>query len=415
MSPARRVPPPWVLSIPIATFGMVAGFIIVTLPQILAAQNVPGGQIAVAVAIITSPSFWIFLVAPILDVRFRRRTYALWFGLFAVFCTAFTVFYHPSKVEIEVVMVIAFLSVALYAAAIGGWTGALIEKEQASKLGTWNTIFNICSGGLGVLISGFVTQHLSPGSGALLILVIFLAPMLAFFFIPAPAVDGTLASESFRRFHREVMSLFKRREVLVALAIFILPSASFALTNTIGGWGKEFKSDPSLVSFFGGVGSIVAGAIGSFLIPPIAKKLPLRPMYLAIGIIGACFTLSLLLLPRTSATFGLAFFGENLFQSAAFATMFAIIFDVIGKGNPLAATIFAVLTNAGAFPIFYMEIVDGHGFDWNGITGAFIVDALVSGSVCILLWIVLFKILRVQNMRPSTKLHNSIPDTEQQS
>ena len=412
MSPARRVPPAWVLSIPVATFGMVAGFIIVTLPQILAAQNVSGGQIAVAIAVITSPGFWIFLVAPILDVRFRRRTYALGFGLLAVFGTAFTVFYHPLKAEIEVVMVFAFLSVALYGAAVGGWTGALIEKDQTSKLGAWNTIFNICSGGLGVLISGFITQHFSPGHGALLILIIFPAPMLAFFFIPAPKVDDTLASESFRRFHRDVMSLFKRREVLVALAMFILPSASFALTNTLGGWGKDFHADPGLVSFFGGVGSIAAGVIGSFLIPPIAKKLPLRPMYLAIGIIGACFTLSLLLLPRTSATFGLAFFGENLFQSAAFATSFAIVYDVIGKGNPLAATIFAVLTNALNFPIFYMEIIDGHGFDWNGITGAFIVDAIVSGGICILLWIVLFKILRVQDIRPSAKLHRSVADTE---
>jgi hypothetical protein len=59
-----------------------------------------------------------------------------------------------------------------------------------------------------------------------------------------------------------------------------------------------------------------------------------------------------------------------------------------------------------------MEIVDGHGFDWNGVTGAFIVDAIVSGGVCILLWIVLFKILRVQNMHPSTKHNNSIANTK---
>ena len=100
---------------------------------------------------------------------------------------------------------------------------------------------------------------------------------------------------------------------------------------------------------------------------------------------------------------GLAFLGENLFQAAAFATAYAIIFDVIGKGNPLAATIFAVLTNALNFPIFYMEIVDGHGFDWNGITGAFLFDAVVSGGVCILLWIVLFKVLRVRRGRSTAE------------
>ena len=400
MSAARRVPPAWVLSIPVATFGMTSGFIIVTLPQMLAELQVPGGHIATAVAVITSPGFWVFLLAPFLDVRFRRRTYALTFGLLAVCATASIVLHHTSKTQIEVVMTIGYLSLALFGAAVGGWTGSLIEKDQNSKLGAWNTVFNICSGGLGVLLSGYFTQHFSPDVAAVLIFVIFLAPMLAFFFIPAPPPDDVLASESFVRFSREVASLFKRRDVLIALLMFTLPSASFALTNTLGGWGKDFHASPAMVSFFGGVGGMLAGVIGSFLIPPIAKKFQLRPMYLAVGIIGACFTLSLLLLPRVPATYGLAFLGENIFQAAAFATAYAIIFQVIGKDNPLAATTFALLTNFMNLPIVYMEVVDGKGFDWHGVTGAFAADAIVSGGICILLWIVLFHILRVQRMRP---------------
>ena len=399
MSTPNRIPPPWVLSIPVATFGMVFGFVIVNLPQILAAQHVPGGHIAVAVAIITLPNSLVFMIAPILDVRFRRRTYATVFGILAVSGTALTVFYHPSKVEIEVVMTITCLSVALYGASIGGWTGALIDKDSHSKLGSWNTVFNICSGGAGIYLSGLIIQHLPPGPAALSILVLFMAPMLVFFVIPAPAADDTLASESFRRFGRDVMALFQRREVLVALAMFILPTASFALTNTLGGWGNEFHASPGFVSSIGGLGSILAGVAGSFLIPPIAKRFQLRPMYLAVGIIGACFTMSLLLLPRTPTTYGIAYIGENLFQAAAFATSFAIIFEVIGKGNPLAATIFAVLTNALNLPIDYMEVVDGHGFDRGGVAGAFLTDALVTGVLCILLWIVLFHVLRVHKRR----------------
>ncbi|MGC8548333.1 MAG: MFS transporter [Acidobacteriaceae bacterium] len=401
MNAQRRVPPAWVLSIPVATFGMTAGFIIVTLPQMLADLQVPGGHIATAVAVITSPGFWVFLLAPFLDVRFRRRTYALTFGLLAVCATAFTVLHHTSKTEIEIVMTIGYLSLALFGAAVGGWTGALIEKDQNSKLGAWNTVFNICSGGLGVLLSGYFTQHFSADVAAALIFVIFLAPMLSFLLIPAPPPDEVIARESFLRFGREVASLFGRREILVALAMFTLPSASFALTNTLGGWGKDFHASPGMVSFFGGVGGIVAGVIGSFFIPPIAKKFPLRPMYLAVGILGACFTLSLLLLPRVPGTYGLAFLGENIFQAAAFTTAYAIIFQVIGKGNPLAATTFAVLTNFMNLPIVYMEVIDGKGFDWHGVAGAFAADALVSGSICILLWIVLFHILRVQKMRPA--------------
>ncbi len=207
------------------------------------------------------------------------------------------------------------------------------------------------------------------------------------------------------------MSLFKRREVLVALAMFILPSASFALTNTLGGWGKDFYADPGLVSFFGGVGSIVAGIDRQFPNPAHCQKISVAPHVSGHWNHRRLFHAQPAVAAAYIGTFGLAFFGENLFQAAAFATSFAIIYEVIGKGNPLAATIFAVLTNALNFPIFYMEIVDGHGFDWNGITGAFLVDAIVSGGVCIVLYIVLFKVLRVQNMRTSAKLQ-SVAETE---
>jgi MFS transporter, PAT family, beta-lactamase induction signal transducer AmpG len=72
----QRVPAVWVLSVQAMTVGMVGGFIIVTLPQLLAPQGLTGSRIAVAIAIIVSPMFWNFVFAPCLDVRLRRRTYA---------------------------------------------------------------------------------------------------------------------------------------------------------------------------------------------------------------------------------------------------------------------------------------------------------------------------------------------------
>lgn len=385
----RRVPPLWLLALPTFTFGMMVGFIIVTLPQILAAQGLPGGRIAVAVAVITSSSFWSFLLAPLLDVRFRRRTYAIVFGVLAAAAVAWVVLHHRSAVEIEVVMTVGFLCGMLFGSATGGWTGSLIDKAQDSQLGAWVTAFNIGGSGIGILLSGYVTQNLSPAAAAAALVVVLLAPLLVFPLIPAPPPDRTLARESFSGFIREVASLFRRNEVLVALALFTLPSASFALTNVLGGWGKDFHAAPALVSIVGGAGNILAGIVGCALVPLIAKKLPLRPMYLSIGLIGAVFTLSLLLMPHAPWTYGLAFLGENLFQSAAIATCLAIAFEVMGPGNPLAATILSLFISVSNLPIVYMEVIDGRGYDWLGVNGAFITDAVVSGSACLLLAVLL--------------------------
>jgi hypothetical protein len=40
-------------------------------------------------------------------------------------------------------------------------------------------------------------------------------------------------------------------------------------------------------------------------------------------------------------------------------------------------------------PITYMQIVDGHAYDFGGVTGSFLADALVSGAACILLALML--------------------------
>ncbi len=408
----QRIPPVWVISIPFIMTGLLGGFAFVTLPQMLASQGIPGGNVAVAIAIITSPSFWAFLLAPFLDVRFRRRTYVLVFGALAVAATAFTVLHHVSLLAVEIVMLLGILALNLCQAAMGGWLGSLVEKGQDSRLGAWYTIYAIAGGGIGVLISGWATQKLPPAQAAALVFSAFLLPLLICLRIPAPPPSQVLASENFSRFGREILLLLKRREVLVALAMFALPSASFSLTNVLGGWSESFHASGSLVSLIGGVGIIVGGILGSLTVPLLAKRLPLRPLYLSIGLVGATFTLSLLLLPRVSTTYGLAFVGEYIFQSAAIATALAITFEVIGPDNPLAATTFALLGAAMNFPIDYMDVVDAHGYDWHGITGALIVDALVSGSACVLLAIVLrrsFVLVRTDpQIRSSTPSSSSL-------
>jgi PAT family beta-lactamase induction signal transducer AmpG len=388
MTEPRRLPPIWLMGLTNSVFGLMGGFAVVTVPEMLAAQGVPGGHIAVIVAVTLSPAFWAFLLSPMLDVRFSRRTYALLFGTLASAAVGFTVFDHHSPALVEAVMVAGYVAAAFYQGAVGGWTGSLISHQEDSALGVWFAVANTGASGLMILFAGSMVRRFPPAAAALLVGGAMMLPMLLFLAIPAPGPDRRLARESFGRFFAEVVSLATRRDVQVALMLFLLPCASFALTNVLGGVGKDFSAGEHLVSLFGGVGSVAAGLAGSFLLQPLARRFPLRPLYLGIGIIGGLFTLSLLALPRAPWSFGLAFTGENLFQALAFAASNAITFEVIGPGNPLAATLFTLLMAASNFPIFYMGIIDGHGYDWTGITGSFITDACISITVCLLLsWI----------------------------
>jgi MFS transporter, PAT family, beta-lactamase induction signal transducer AmpG len=132
----------------------------------------------------------------------------------------------------------------------------------------------------------------------------------------------------------------------------------------------------------------------------IDRLLPLRLLYLAIGVVGSLFTLALLLLPRLPAVFAIAFIGENAFQGLAMTTAIAITFETIGRRNPLAATTYSVLSATCNIPISYMLFVDGWGYAKQGIVGSFFVDASLGIVASVLLGILLIW---------NTRRHRSAP------
>ncbi len=391
MQNARLLPPTWLMGLTNAPFGLTGGFCAVIIPELLAAHGIPAGHVAVIAAAILSPGFWIFAISPMLDAWLSRRTYALIFGSLTAIAVAFTVAHPDRPGLVEAVMIPGFAAAMLYQGSVGGWMGSLVHKQEDSRLGVWFAVSNLGAGGLMMVLAGQLISRLTPTQAGILIGAAIVLPMLLFLAIPSPPALRRPARESFGRFNRELISLLKQRQVVMALALFLLPAASFALTNVLGGTGSDFSASERTVSLFAGVGSSAAGIAGSFLLFPLARRFPLRPVYLAIGIVGAIFTLSLLALPRQPWTFAVAITGENLFQALAFATANAIAFEVIGPDNPFAATLFTVLLAATNLPITYMQFLDGRGYDWRGLAGSIVTDACVSIAACLALAWMLFR------------------------
>jgi len=404
MKDSRWLPPTWVMGLTNAPFGLAGGFCAVVIPQLLAAHGIPAGHVAAIAAAILSPGFWIFAVSPMLDAWLSRRTYALIFGTLTAAAIAVTVAHPDRPGLVEAVMLPGFAAAMLYQGSVGGWMGSLIDKKEDGRLGVWFAVSNLGAGGLMMILAGQVISRLTPALAGIVMGGAILVPMLLFPLIPSPPALRRPARESFGRFNRELVSLLKQRRVLMALALFLFPAASFALTNVLGGTGADFSANERTVSLFAGVGSSLAGIAGSFLLFPLARRFPLRPVYLAIGIVGAIFTLSLLALPRQPWSFAVAITGENLFQALAFATANGIAFEVIGPDNPFAATLFTLLLAASNMPITYMQFLDGKGYDWRGLTGSIVTDAGVSILACLTLAWMLFR----WRVRPETAFQAAV-------
>jgi PAT family beta-lactamase induction signal transducer AmpG len=382
---SRSAAPLWLMGLTNTVFGMYGGIIVVSVPQLLSDRHVPEATIAAMSALMVSPGFWTFLVSPVLDVQFSRRWYSVACAGTAAVLLVVALLNLNHLALVEVLLVAGFFFANLYQSALGGWLSSIISAEQENRLSMWVTIGNLGGGGAMAVATGELIRNLSPGVAALLLGGLIMLPTAVFPFMAAPGPDRRLAAESFGQFFADILGLLRRREVLIALVLFIAPVGTFSLTNFLGGIGDDFHASSHFVSLVGGGGVLLGGTAGCLSFRLIDRLLPLRFLYLAIGVAGSLFTLALLLLPRTPDVFAVAFFAENAFQGLAITTTVAIAFETIGRRNPLAATTFCLLLSVSNIPITYMLFVDGFGYARHGVAGSFAADALVGIAASLIL------------------------------
>jgi MFS transporter, PAT family, beta-lactamase induction signal transducer AmpG len=386
----RTAPPIWMMGISNSSFGLYGGLAYFAIPQILAAHHVSEARIAGITAAALSPTFWAVVFGPMLDVRFSRRWYATLFAALESLAAVIAVLNLRHLVILEIALVIGSAAAILSTTALGGWLSTVNRKEDENKLSAWFNFASIAPMGLSMVVGGELLRNLPPPLAAGLLGTMVFLPAIIFLYIPAPGPDRRLAGESFGQFSREILLLVRRREVLITLLLFLTPCGSFALTNMLGGLGNDFSATPRMVSLAGGVGAVIPGVLGCLLFPLLAKRMPLRLLYLANGTLGGLFTLSLLALPHAPWTFALALLGQFLFQAISYTGTVALSFEAIGQNNPLAATTFTFLIAATNVPVAYMLYLDGRAYTFGGVRGSFAADALLSIVVCVLIgWFLL--------------------------
>jgi len=378
------------------------------MPQLMASVHVPEPKIALITAIAVSPNFWFVLFGPILDVRFSRRRYATLLAALSGIAAAVAVLSLHHLMMLQTAMVVCNASAALSASALGGWFSTIVPDEHKNAMSKWINIALVSGTGLIVGLGGELVRGLGIVPAAVLLGALIVLPTSIFLLIPAPGPDGRLAGESFAQFNRDILVLLKRREVVVVLLLFLSPCSSFVMPNLMGGLGADFHASTRAVSFWGGVGAFIPGLLGCFIFPVIARRIRLRFFYLANGILGCLFTLSLVMLPHTTATYAGALFGEYLFQAVAFSIQIGIVFEAIGPDNPLAATTFSFLTAATNVPVTYVTLIDGRAYARAGITGTLFVDAVIGIVTCLVAGTVLTRLDRSHEENSDEKLVEAV-------
>ncbi len=383
--PRRHRVPVWMMGLTNTTYGLYGGAVAFAVPQLLGDRHVPEVAIAGLTAIAFSPGFWAFLFSPVLDVRFSRRWYAFVLAVIAAVTLVIAFLNLDHLGLLTSVLTVGFFAAYLYQSAVGGWLSSITNEAEEKTISVWITIGNV--GGFGLMAIGCnqIVSHLSVLAVAVVLGAVILVPTLAFPFMQAPGPDRRLASESFGQFFGDLWLLVRRREVLIAVVLFLAPAGTFSLTNFLGGRGNDFHASAGFVGLIGGAGVAAGGIAGCLAFPLVSRLMSLRPLYLTVGLVGSIFTLGLALLPHTPASFAIILIAENVFQSLAITISMAVIFDTIGRDNPLASTTFCFIGSAYGVPISYMLYADAYGYTRGGIAGSLVADAVLGMAASLLL------------------------------
>ena len=185
-------------------------------------------------------------------------------------------------------------------------------------------------------------------------------------------------SQAMRQLFRNLWATARQRNYLFALLVFVLPSATFALQNLFGGMGSDFRASPELTNLSVGLLFTVACALGAALGGPLSSRYDRRLLFIAPAIIAAFGSLLMAFGPHTPWMFAGGMFFYNLMAGINYTATSALVFQIVGRNNPLSSTQYSVCIAACNLAITGAVFMDGRGAGHGGAAGALTVDALLS-------------------------------------
>jgi MFS family permease len=377
---AERIPPAWVVGLAIFPFGLVVGFTITALPFLLTNLGIPLYKVAAVSATVMSPTFWGFLLQPLMDTGLTRRAYCWLTAIVGAACliAALLVLSPAHLGPTTALLMIAELSLVLYSGASGGWTAEFTPDALRGSVSGWINVANLGGGALGSLAVMSLASHVSLpliGVGIGVCIVLGVLPTAWF---PAPKRSSFHFRQVFTDAMKATWRASKTKECLTGFALFLAPASAVAAINLFSGMGRDFHTNEHTVIWITGAGCAISASIGSLLGGYAANRVSRGRMYLFAGLAASCCAIAMALSPHTSTAFVVGVLLYNGIAGVAYAAFNALGFQLVGQKTAVASTqlgLFSASTNAA---IVYMTWADGQGYKHFGVRGLLLTDGLAS-------------------------------------
>lgn len=378
---AARAAHPAVYLVLIIPFGVLSGYISVTLGYILGQAGVNAAGVAALVAVYFVPQTWKFLWAPVADLTLTRKR---WYLLAALLTAAGFVAMGAIPPRGEYLGILS--AVTLAASAANSFLAMSVESLMAygtpdaerGRAGGWFQAGNLGGQGLGGGAGLWIAQH----SGtvwlpATALGAACLACSIALVFIaePPPMPRGESVLGSVRGVLRDLWSVARSRGGLLALLVCFLPIGTGAAANLFAAIADDWRASANTVALVTGALGGIASAVGCFIGGYLCDRMDRKTAYWVFGFAQAACAVAMALTPRTQAMYVIFVTLYWVITGFTYAAFSAVVLEAIGHGA--AATKYNVFASLSNTPIAYMTLVDGWAHTRWGTGGMLHAEALV--------------------------------------
>jgi predicted MFS family arabinose efflux permease len=351
-----------------------------------------------------TPTFWGFLLQPMMDTGLSRRAYAWITAATAAICVVAALFLlSPTHLgATTVLLLLAELSIVLYSGAVGGWTAQFTPDHLRGSVSGWTNVANLGGGALGSMAIMSLVPHVALhwlGLGLGSIIILGTLPILLF-------PEARKSSFRFRQIFTDTLKTTwracKARQVVTGFCLFLVPASAEAAINLFSGMGNEFHTGTSTVIWVTGAGCAITASVGALLGGYAANRVSRGYLYLGAGLTTSIVSLTMAVSAHTPLTFILGVLVYNGLAGVSYAAFNALGFQLVGQDSPVASTQLGLFAAATNFAIVYMTWADGLGFKHFGVRGLLLTDGLASMISAILLLTLLGGRLRKRQFDEAT-------------
>jgi PAT family beta-lactamase induction signal transducer AmpG len=361
-------------------FGIVSGYIGVTVAYLLSRAGASITEIAALIALSTLPQTWKLLWAPLVDTTLTAKRWYLLSTLITglmVFAMAF-IPAQPSAIRLlDALTLIVNIACSISAMSCESLMAGDTAPEQRGRAGGYSQAGNLGGGGLGGGAGLWMAQHVAPWSAGAALGAACVVCCIALWFMGEPVRVRSTVRYATRLLGvaKDVWSIAQSRLGLLTIFLFLLPMCTAAASNLWPAIADDWRTGGDTVALVNGVLAGLTSMGGCLVGGYLCDFMGRRSGYAYFGILLALCAAGMALAPRTPAMFVIFTCAYSFVTGLAYAAFSSATLDAIGKDS--AATQYNVLACVANVPIVAMTVFDGWAQTRWGSGGMLYAEALI--------------------------------------